>query len=56
MSVELYDHLVSVRNDMRVIIVMDEMDIFTSRSLFSGSLMMFLELMNVSENGVCDVL
>ena len=35
---------------------MEEVDIFTSRSLFSGSLRKFLELMGVSGSGDCGVL
>ena len=41
---------------MKVVIVMEEVDIFTSRSLFSSSLKKFLELMGVSGSGDCGVL
>ena len=41
---------------MKVVIVMEVVDIFTSRSLFLGSLRKFLELMGVSGSGDCGVL
>ena len=56
MSAELYDLLVGVRSDMRTIIVMEEVDIFISRSLFSSSLRKFLELISVSGSGDYGVL
>ena len=40
----------------RVVIVMEEVDIFISRSPFSGSLRKFLELMGVSGNDDCGVI
>ena len=41
---------------MKVVIVMEEVDIFTSRSFFLGNLRKFLELMGVSGSGDCGVL
>ena len=41
---------------MKVVIVMEEVNIFTSRAFFSSSLSKFLEMMSVDESGDYDVL
>ena len=41
---------------MKVVIAMEEVDIFTSLSFFLGSLRKFLELMGVGGSGDCGAL
>ncbi|PAV78360.1 hypothetical protein WR25_06195 [Diploscapter pachys] len=50
---QVHQRLLRLFCDMREVIVMERVDIFTSRLIFSGSLSRFLELMDVSGSGDC---
>ena len=53
---QVYQRLLRLFCDMRTVIIMEEVNIFTSRSIFSGCLRKFLGLVGVSGSGDCDVL
>ena len=56
LTAQVHQRLLRLFCDMRAVIVMEEVDIFTSRSIFSSSLSKFLELIGVSGSGDCGVL
>ena len=53
---QVHQRLLRLFCDMRTVIIMERVDIFTSRLIFSGSLSKFLELMGVSGSGDCGAL
>ena len=53
---QVHQHLLRPFCDLRAVIIMEEVNIFTSRLIFSGSLSKFLELMDVGGSGDYGVL
>ena len=51
LPVQVCQYLLRLYCIMRAVIVMEEVDIFTSRSFFSGSLSKFFELIGVNGSG-----